>query len=296
MARDLAMFWYARRYKFIVIAWGLRGRWLLIALEGILNRQRVIIIEFAPHAVFGSWTRRVLVQLRNSTIMKVFLRRALRLGHVLSKAEVDIYSQNFNLTSEQLFYLPWAQTRSQSAIAPTFCVSRSKRMVVSSGRMFCDWDTVIAAAQGMDWELHLVCGRNEYKRLSKKCAGKSIRLLSEISMEEHQALLANASVYVISLKEAFVSSGQRRVANAIEAGVPIVATDVVGLKGYLEDEHNALLVPPSNSQAIREAVQSVLGDPIAARKRAMQAWSDAQPNTPTHYQARLREAIIGCLN
>jgi glycosyltransferase involved in cell wall biosynthesis len=45
---------------------------------------------------------------------------------------------------------------------------------------------------------------------------------------------------------------------AMASGLPIIATRIPGVNGMLEDEVNALLVPPRDSRALAEAIQRLV--------------------------------------
>ena len=52
---------------------------------------------------------------------------------------------------------------------------------------------------------------------------------------------------------------------AMSLGRPVIATAVGGVADVIRDRHNGLLVPPSQSQPLAEAVLELLGDPVRAR-------------------------------
>ena len=78
------------------------------------------------------------------------------------------------------------------------------------------------------------------------------------------ALLAVADVFVLPS----VWEGQALILQeALQAGVPIVATSVGG-NPEMTGEDAAILVPPGDAQRLADAVRTVLGDPaLAARLR-----------------------------
>lgn len=71
-------------------------------------------------------------------------------------------------------------------------------------------------------------------------------------------LMAAADMLVVASR----SEGTAGVTlEAMGSGLPIVATDVEGLRGVLEDGHNALVVPIENPAAMAAAVQRVADEP-----------------------------------
>ena len=61
------------------------------------------------------------------------------------------------------------------------------------------------------------------------------------------------------------------VIEAMACGLCIVSTDVGGISYLLEHEHNALLVPPDNSQAMADAVRRILSEPGLAERLSRNA-------------------------
>jgi glycosyltransferase involved in cell wall biosynthesis len=137
--------------------------------------------------------------------------------------------------------------------------------VFSSGRASCDWPTLFAAARDQGWRLVVVCSRSDLALVQSLDEGVGARILSEISKDEHDRLLAGAAVCVVSLREDHKSSGQVRLGAAIELDVPVVASEVEGLKGYLRHGVNALAFPAGDSVSLRNQVARLLADAEARR-------------------------------
>jgi glycosyltransferase involved in cell wall biosynthesis len=115
--------------------------------------------------------------------------------------------------------------------------------------------------------------------------------LNDIPLDEHQRLLESAAVYVISVVEDYISVGQIRAMNAIRAGIPIVATRVIGLEDYLVDNESALLVPPGDHIAMRSAVECLLSDEVTRQKLAIRAFEVARERTFERYLADLKSMV-----
>jgi glycosyltransferase involved in cell wall biosynthesis len=76
-------------------------------------------------------------------------------------------------------------------------------------------------------------------------------------------ILAAATVSVLpSVSEGISNS----LLESMAAGVPVVATRVGGTPEVIDDGEHGLLVPPSDPQALADAISRVLGDPFLAAK------------------------------
>lgn len=80
----------------------------------------------------------------------------------------------------------------------------------------------------------------------------------------------------VFLNTADVDNTPVSVIEAMAAGLCIVSTNVGGLPYLLEDEHDALLVPPRNSEAMAQAVERVLHEPGLAARLSRNARAKAE--------------------
>jgi len=264
--RGLLLFRAARDCDVIVLRDNGPGSATLLFCEAWLGRRRrVVLIELLR----GRWPRpgwrERLWGLWVAIVRAPALRRAVAVAHVLSPAERDRYAADYGIDRARLRYVPWPwrQTR-DPAPALGLGGAGGRPLVLSSGRAYCDWPTLIEAARGAGWQLTIVCGEADAGRVRDLGAGVPIEVRAEIPRAEHAELLARANVYAIVLEDRGVSAGQVRLAHANERGVPVVATRTAALEEYVVDGETALLVPPADPAALRSAIDRVLGDPALA--------------------------------
>ena len=292
VARNFALFVLGWKYKLIVTAQRLPGSWLVVLLEALFRpgRRGVVFLEFMPAPERGPRWRRLVRRVLRRLVMKPALRRGMRVGHVLTEWEKNHYATIYGLPEERFECLQWPLLR-ETDRAPVFDRPVASR-VVSSGRFGCDWETLVRAAQTRNWDLIVVCSRSDLPLVRSLSERVGATVVCDISLEEHQKLLESAAVYVISLREDLVSCGQIRVMNAIRAGVPIVATGIRGLDGYLADGETALVVNPGDSLAMRGAVEGLLFRPDARRELATRAFERAAARTFERYLADVRSLVL----
>lgn len=90
-----------------------------------------------------------------------------------------------------------------------------------------------------------------------------VRFLGFVERSRLPQLLHGASVF------AFPSRGEPfgiALLEAMAAGVPSVATAAGGIPEFARDGENALLVPPEDSSALRNAIARIAGDPHLGRR------------------------------
>ncbi len=84
------------------------------------------------------------------------------------------------------------------------------------------------------------------------------------------ARLAEASVVCVVLKPNQHASGITVIQEAVLTGVPVIATAVGGLDGYFGPDA-VRYVPPSDPDALRDAIRELAADPEGTRTRRVQA-------------------------
>ena len=78
------------------------------------------------------------------------------------------------------------------------------------------------------------------------------------------AVSATASVVVVALERRDDrSAGQQTYLNAMALGKPVIVTDALGVREYVEDGATGLVVPPGDARALRAALDRTL-DPANA--------------------------------
>jgi len=91
--------------------------------------------------------------------------------------------------------------------------------------------------------------------------GESLRFVTP--RQDVGAAYADADVFVLSSRWEGLPYV---VLEAMDAGVPVVSTDVDGIPEAVEDGVTGLLVPPQDAGALAEAIAAVLADPLRARQ------------------------------
>jgi hypothetical protein len=88
---------------------------------------------------------------------------------------------------------------------------------------------------------------------------------------ELRDLYQRADVMVLSLRPNRYSAGLTTLFEAIACEAPVVVTESPGIIDRLIEEDLVVGVPPGDPEALRKAVDEVIGDPQASRERALRA-------------------------
>lgn len=256
---------------------------VVLALVSALRcRRSLIILEFLPG----------LKSDRRGRVIKFLYRQLLHRSslviQVMTPWERALYAREYNLNPEVLSYVPFYSYDDGSSRALTPDSARAG--VFASGRNSCNWGVLIEAARDRSWGLTLVCSISEYDEVSRAVEGTDIRVKRELSQNEHDELLAVASVYVLPLEDEQVSSGHVRIMSAATFETPVVVTDVRGLDGY---KHlAAAVVPPNDVTQLRSAVEFLLNRSEAREEARVRVRGLAISNTRTMYLAAIENLLI----
>jgi glycosyltransferase involved in cell wall biosynthesis len=271
-----------RQHELIVTQLG-RAILPLIFVEAVRGRRRLILTQLQRPRP-SRLHRRLLLNLVHS-VLRPMLRRTVSAAQVLSSWECDAYASRLGIPRERIRFIP----------APLKPLEpgpiEREGYVISSGRAVCDWETLFQAAARADWPLVVVCGKEDAARVRKLNRASRARVYVEISPEEHQRLVAAASVYVAALHEAAVSSGQMRVMEAHRVLTPVVATNVRGLADYLVPDVSALVVEPQDPEGLRKAVDKILADPALADALVKKAVERFASRSMEGYISEIQELV-----
>lgn len=232
------------------------GARTLVAIEGVLGRRRLVVLEYIAQPP-GSGSRTGWLRwLKFTMLRRVLLPRALVVAQVLTAAERRGCAESHGIPEERFHHIAWP-TRSTADGAVPERVFGGRRVLCSGRRV--DWDTFARAATNAGWTVTAVCTAADAARVHRLLDPLGARVLTEISQTDHAVEVRAASVYVVSVPETGASIGQVRVMNAADAGTPLVVSRVAGVTDYV-DQTCAVLVEPGDPDALRVEVDALLAD------------------------------------
>lgn len=277
--RGIALWWLGRRFAVIMAQYhDMRS---FMALERLFpRRRRYLVLLQLIHVADEDWAtvetrgrlRSGLRRAYEKHVVRPAISSSLLRAQVLSEGERERQQAYFSLPPGTVRVIPWSLATPLRHGLPD---TPSRRVgVCATGRATCDWPTVFAIAEGEDWPLTIVCGEDDLPEVQRLNAGGRAQVHSEIKMAIHDRFIYDAAVYLLALKEAQISSGQLRLATAIQCGTPLVASTVQGLVDYLRPDENALVFAPGDVAGAKAQVRALLHDPslgdrLASRARAL---------------------------
>jgi len=285
--RGLLVFLLARTARGLALTAAEPGATVALIGEAWLRRRRAVVllevIERRPQRPL----RRLVYAVWRTLIVRPALRRAVAGAQVMSASDEALLTAELGPRGGPVRRIDWAR----STGAPSKPAAGERRGVVSSGRAWCDWETLFAAAAGGEWPLTVVCAAADRERVEALNRDHRARVLTEIPAAEHDRLLRGAAVYAIALRDDAPSAGHVRLMAATDADTPVVAADVPALAGYLEDGVTARLVPAGDPTAMRAAINELLVSPTERERLATAARAAAGEWTYAEYFAAVGDLI-----
>ncbi len=208
-----------------------------------------------PHLAF-SFNFTELPSMPRRKLMALALQRVDRFT-VFSTMERDLYARVFDLDPARIDILHWAvQPYRKEQLARPVADEHYLCAVGSQGR---DYHVLIEAMRRLPaCRLHLVAYPENLVGLS---IPDNVTVHSGVPFDFAAALVAHADAMVLPLLGAEVPCGHVTAVMAMHLGVPVIATDSVGLHDYLRHGDTAILFPAGDSDALRQDIQAFLDDP-----------------------------------
>ena len=131
-----------------------------------------------------------------------------------------------------------------------------------------------------DWPTFIAAIKNDPRYVAKAATGAKIkRLLANVhninrekanTNDQLMELLRWADVAVICLLENLHASGITVIEEAVLCGIPVITTDVGGLRGYFGPEE-VTYVPANDPEALRSAIDRLMANEQMRRQKARNA-------------------------
>ncbi len=142
-----------------------------------------------------------------------------------------------------------------------------------------------------DWSTMVAAIKNDSRYLARAVTGAKIEgLLANVTNitreraktnDELLTLLNWADIVVVCLAENLHASGITVIEEAVLCGVPVIATDVGGLRSYFSPEE-ITYIPPKSPEALRSAIDLLMADDEIRQgrtKRALTRMKDGDLNS-----------------
>ena len=176
----------------------------------------------------------------------LFLRNA-KIIVVHSSYEVEQYSTWMGLPEARFIFIPF-----QCGKIDKECGDPNEGpFVISLGSAGRDYRTLFSAVSGTSIDVVVVAKPDAVEGLA---IPSNVKILNGISLIDSQRLASKAVLGVVPIANLETASGQVSFLQLMALGIPVIATACPGTCDYLSHEHDALVVPPYDVEALRFAI------------------------------------------
>ena len=244
----LNLIWAARGYQRVVLV---TGNLDLFVLAALLPRNKTLIA--------ADWLMPTSTVLDRSRVL-----RRVRFV-VIRRSDGATLAERFGVTDRRFVPFP--------APGPSGETSEGE-YVYSGGWAHRDWPTLLAALEQTGLPAVISAG----ERLA---APANVDVLEQLTAAAGRERMRNARVVALTFAETKLPSGPTVLLDAMADGKAIVVTDVGGTRDYVDDDREALVVPPGDVGALVQALSRLWEDAslrlrlgAAARERTAELTSE----------------------
>jgi glycosyltransferase involved in cell wall biosynthesis len=210
---------------------------------------------------------------------------------VLSTDEVRLFPENWGVDPGRLAFTPWPYTFSEDQLEPP----SPDGTVFAGGESMRDYGPLIEAVAGLDAPVRIAADREV---LPPGALPRNVRT-GRVSHREFVDLMQRASVVAVPLAASTDrSAGQQTYLNAMAMGKPVVVTDALGVRDYIESGRTGLVVPVGDAEAMRDAIAWAL-DPahrVKVEEMGRLARTEARERfSPEAYGASVVRVVVEAL-
>jgi hypothetical protein len=250
----------AKRHQVLVLNGSLHPEQLAAALVALRHpSRRLVLADCTWDATRGGRLDRVLSRRGIRAIDRAEVTYC-----VLSTPELDSFPRHWGVDPAKMTFTPWCHTLSEDELE--LPVSDGG-YVFAGGDSMRDYRPLLEAAEGLGIPVRIAARRDPTPEDQAPPPNVSVEPTTPEGFTE---LVAGARVVVVPLAERNDrSAGQGTYLNAMALGKPVIVTDVIGVRDYVDPGRTGIVVPPGDGAAMREALDWVNSERNRDRVREM---------------------------
>ncbi|MGB9980274.1 glycosyltransferase family 4 protein [Methanobacterium sp.] len=142
----------------------------------------------------------------------------------------------------------------------------NEKYILCVGRAGRDYETLLKAVKDLKINVIIVTGNDPIPTSGKiENNYQNIDVLNEISHEEYEKLIANASFIVLPLEDTLYPTGQTVLLESMATGKAVIATKTAGTIDYIENGKTGFFIEPYNAGDLKEKISYLLRNPVEAQ-------------------------------
>lgn len=254
-----------------------------------LSFWQTILFFRRPKHVVLQFIMREKVSTLSSKIKYAVMRFCFHSLHKIicsSTQEAEYYKKVFKWNEQKVAFVPFHTSRKFVADE----IKDGEDYVLSAGRVFRDFNTLVIAAKDINQKVCIVASPNAVKVPEDL---KNVKILFDIPFDEFERLIKNCQFVVIPLEDRQISVGQLVILHAMALGKPVITTRTAGTVDYIVNGENGILVEPGNPDELRERMKEVASDLELRLRLGKNARNSVlEKYLPHHYTSKVREVLM----
>lgn len=234
-----------RRYDVVITA-NIKTAQLIAIFRKLFNikKTKQIILELMldEEALTIKWKIKRLIQR--------FILSSVDVTFVSSSDEVKKYSKRFNSLPGRFRFIHF-----HTNIIEPKIIRSPKSYILSAGKTGRDYSTLAEAVKDLPVDLLVI---SDHKSISEINFPGNTRILTDISWHNYLELLQSCRFVIVPLQKLVKSTGQVVILEAMALGKPVITTETVGTRDYVNSGHTGILVPPGDPFSLRKAICSLI--------------------------------------
>lgn len=226
------------------------------------------IISFIQRLTLSRRPRHIILQFimreRQASIASrlkyIFMRFCFSSTHMIvcsSRPEARYYKEAFGWSDERVCFAPMHTDPALLDRARDDSAPESDLYIISAGRTFRDYKTLVSAVDGLDIRTVIIASP---KNMDIGGMPSNVSFRFDIPLKELDDIVAGSALVVLPLEDKRISTGQSVLLQAMALGKPVIATRTSGTVDYLEHMVNGVLVEPGDPLELRAAIKTLIQD------------------------------------
>jgi glycosyltransferase involved in cell wall biosynthesis len=288
------------------VAWDLRGYDAvyatgedvglpLAALLRIFHFHRPFVLVRTEQPVFGR------TEFRQNLYKKAMQFAIRRIDVILTRtlAHADYINANFHLGKTRVFFSPeTTDTEFYNLTTQALCLDSlktlSKPFIVSAGLEQRDYETLIAAVEGLPVDV-LICAGSPWAKVRFNPSGGDLPAnvrVDSFSQLEMREIYRAAEFAVLPVFPTMRACGMNVILEAWAMGKAVIASRTEGLKSYLREGIDGMFVAPQDVTELRAMILYLLNSPEDAKRLGENGYQRVTHElSMEHYLEKVRETF-----
>lgn len=172
---------------------------------------------------------------------------------VHASGEIGGYARWLRISPRRFRFVPLQRGK----VEPTDPSPIPRPYIVSMGSANRDYATLVRAVLGTGIRTVIISKKDILEELPEH---PDLVKLHSLTLTECNAILRDAVMNVVPISDSGTASGQVTFLTGMMMGIPTIASRCVGTVDYLRDGETGLLVPTSDTEALRAAIRGLWDD------------------------------------